>query len=131
MRTPVALGETYRTRFELAPFFEAKAMGIVQPEVGRCGITESLRIARAAERAGVRVAPHLAPSVGPLLYATLQFAAAVPNCDLAPYAPSLVEIANTYSAQPLAFREGRYVAPCAPGLGIDLDEPELRRLQVG
>ncbi len=130
MRTPIALGEAYRTHFELAPFFRAGAMRVVQPALGRCGITEGLRIALAAERAGALVVPHLTPALGPLLYAGLQFAAAVPNCRLMPYSPALVETANAFCAGPVMFREGRYAAPLAPGLGMDIIEPEVRHVSV-
>ncbi len=130
IRTPVALGESYRTHFELAPFFRAHAMRIVQTDLGRCGITEALRIARAAERAGIEVSPHLTPALGPLLYATVHFAAAAPNCRIMPHTPGLVETANEYSRTPLVFQEGRYAVPQTPGLGIDLVEPEISLLEV-
>jgi len=130
IRTPVALGEAYRTHFELAPFFRACAMRIVQPDLGRCGITEALRIARAAGRAGMEVSPHLTPALGPLLYATLHFAAAAPNCCLMPHTPGLVETANEFSRTPLVFHGGRYQVPQGPGLGIDLVEPEISLLEV-
>jgi len=130
IRTPLALGEAYRTHFELAPFFRASAMRIVQPDLGRCGITEALRIARAAGRAGMEVSPHLTPALGPLLYATLHFAAAAPNCSLMPHTPGLVETANEFSRTPLIFRRGCYAVPQAPGLGIDLVEPEISLLEV-
>jgi D-galactarolactone cycloisomerase len=130
MRTPIAIGEAYRTRFELAPFVRAHAMGIVQPDLGRCGLTESLRIANAADRAGMEVVPHLAPALGPLLFATLQFAAATPNCRFVPYSSELVETVNGFAAAPLAFRKGRYRLSGDPGLGIDLMEPEVRLVAV-
>ena len=128
--TPIALGETQRTHTELAPFFRAHAMRIVQPDLGRCGITEGLRIARAAEREGIEIAPRLSSALGPLLFATLQFAAAVPNCRFAPYAPGLVETANGFAAAPVRFGEGCYTVPAGPGLGVELREPEVRLVAV-
>jgi D-galactarolactone cycloisomerase len=127
-RTPIALGETYRTHFELAPFFRAHAMKIVQPDLGRCGITESLRIARAAERAGLEIVPHLTAALGPLLLATLQFAAAVPNCRFTPYSTRLLETVNAFAAEPVGFANARYNVPAGPGLGVELAEPEVRQL---
>jgi galactonate dehydratase len=114
----------------MAPFFRAGAMRIVQPDLGRCGITEALRIAHTAQRAGMEIVPHLAPALGPLLYATLQFAAATPNCRMVPHTPGLVETAGEYSTSPVAFRHGHYTVPTAPGLGIDLAEPEVRLVEV-
>jgi galactonate dehydratase len=130
IRTPLAIGESYRTHFEMAPFFRAGAMRIVQPDLGRCGITEALRIARAAERAGMEVVPHLAPALGPLLFATLQFAAATPNCRMVPHRPGLLETAGEYSTSPVEFRNGHYTVPTAPGLGVDVAEPEVRLVEV-
>jgi len=127
-RTPIALGETYRTHFELAPFFRARAMKIVQPDLGRCGITESLRIARAAERAGMEIVPHLTAALGPLLLATLQFAAAVPNCRYTPYSSRMLGTVNAFAVEPVGFADGRYRVPAGPGLGVDLVEPEVRQL---
>jgi galactonate dehydratase len=109
---------------------KARAMGIVQPDLGRCGLTESLRIANAADRAGMAVCPHLGPALGPLLFATLQFAAATPNCRVVPYAPELVETVNGFAITPLSFRDGRYLLSSGPGLGIDLVEPEVRLVAV-
>ena len=39
-RSPVriALGESYRTRFEVLPYFERGAVGVLQPDLGRSGI---------------------------------------------------------------------------------------------
>src|SRR5260221_2301337 len=43
IRTPLAIGESYRTRYELAAFFRERALGFVQPDLGRCGLTESIQ----------------------------------------------------------------------------------------
>lgn len=128
--TPIAVGETHRSHTELAPFFRARAMRIVQPDLGRCGITEGLRIARTAKREGMEIAPRLSSALGPLLFATLQFAAAVPNCRFAPYAPGLVETANGFVTEPVRFGEGCYAVPQGPGLGVELVEPEVRLVAV-
>src|SRR5262249_25506787 len=45
IRTPLALGESYRTLFELRPFLANGSVGYAQPDLGRCGITETLHIA--------------------------------------------------------------------------------------
>ena len=62
--TRLAIGESYRTVFELEPFFAAGAMRYVQPDLGRTGITEGLRIARAAEACGIAVVPHVSIAQG-------------------------------------------------------------------
>ena len=120
--TPVAIGESYRTRFELAPFFQAGAVEVLQPDLGRCGITEGMRLAAEAARRGIPVVPHLSIAFGPQIAAALHFAAAASNCDLAEFNPSVLDTANRFLASPLAMVGGAYVVPGEPGLGI---EPRL------
>ena len=120
IRTPLALGESYRTRYELAAFFRERALGFVQPDLGRCGITESLRIAAVAAEAGVPVVPHLSIAMGPQIAAAIHFAAAIPNCELLEYNPNVLEMANRFLSEPLECRGGRYSVPQRPGLGCNL-----------
>src|SRR5262249_35390481 len=120
IRTPLAIGESYRTRYELAAFFRERALGFVQPDLGRCGLTESIRIASVAPGAGIPVGPHLSIAMGPHIAAPIHFAAAIPNCDLLEYNPNVLEMANRFLAEPLACRNGRYSVPQRPGLGCDL-----------
>jgi D-galactarolactone cycloisomerase len=122
VKTPVAIGESYRTLFELEPFFDAGAMRIVQPDLGRTGITEGLRIARFAEGRGVEVAPHVSIAMGPQIAAAIHFAAAVPNCTVLEFNPTVVSTANRYLKAALRVEEAGYVVPAGPGLGIELEE---------
>ncbi len=56
---PIAIGESYRTRFEVMPFLEARAMHVLQPDIGRCGVTEGNHLASlAAEFPRQHGAPH-------------------------------------------------------------------------
>lgn len=128
IRTPVALGESYRTRFEIAPFFRERAIGILQPDLGRCGITEGLRLAALAQEHNVPVVPHISIAFGPQLAAALHCAAALANCDLAEYNPQVVAIANRFLREPIRLEAGAYLVPSGPGLGIALDEPALARV---
>jgi D-galactarolactone cycloisomerase len=117
---PVAIGESYRTLFELEPFFAAKAMRIVQPDLGRTGITEGLRIARAAEERGIEVIPHVSIALGPQIAAAIHFAAALPNCPLLEFNPTVLETANRHLRDPLVIEDAAYALPDAPGLGVTL-----------
>lgn len=120
IKTPLALGESYRTHFEIAPFFREMALGIFQPDLGRCGITEGLRMAALAEKRGVPVIPHISIAFGPQLAAALQFAAATDACVLAEYNPAVLSVANRFLAAPVRMEGSSYVVPDGPGLGIDL-----------
>ena len=119
IRTPLALGESYRTVFELEPFFGAFAMKTVQPDLGRTGITEGLRIVAAARQHGVSVIPHVSIAMGPQLAAAIHFAAAT-GCQLLEFNPSVVTMANRYLRQAIQVKDGCYLVPEGPGLGIDL-----------
>ena len=122
IRTPLAIGESYRTRYELAPFFAQRAMGFVQPDLGRSGLTESIRIARLAAEHGMSVVPHLSIAMGPQIAAAIHFAAAVPNCELLEFNPNVFEIANRFLVDPLVMRSAAYLVPQAHGLGADQTE---------
>jgi D-galactarolactone cycloisomerase len=109
IRTPIALGESYRTVFEISPFLQENAVGFVQPDLGRCGITEFLRIAEAARRAGAEVIPHVSIALGPWLEDN----------------PNVLRIANAYLQRPLEVAQAAYSVPHAPGLGISMEEERL------
>jgi D-galactarolactone cycloisomerase len=120
IRTPLALGESYRTHYELAPFFRMRAMGFVQPDIGRSGLTEGLKIARIAAEQGIPVVPHISIALGPQIAAAIHLAAALPGCELLEYNPSVFEVANRYLVEPLECRQGNYTVPDRPGLGCDV-----------
>jgi D-galactarolactone cycloisomerase len=122
LRTPLALGESYRTRFEMAPFFREGAVGVFQPDLGRCGITEGMRLAREAASRGVPVMPHLSIAFGPQIAAALHFAAAAPGCERAEYNPHVLATANRFLRRPFQMHGTAYVVPDGPGLGIELTE---------
>ena len=111
--TPLAIGESYRTVHELEPF--RGVAGVLQPDLGRCGITGALGIARAF---GTPIVPHLSIAMGPQIAAALHFAAAVDACSLCEFNPNVLDTANQFLAEPLVQQGGRYHTPALPGLGI-------------
>jgi galactonate dehydratase len=106
--------------FELTPFLDAQAMRIVQPDLGRTGITEAIRIARAAEAAGLQVIPHISIALGPQIAAAIHFAAATPNCPLLEFNPNVLSVANQRLSDPIRLEDSAYRVPDAPGLGITM-----------
>lgn len=118
IETPIALGESYRTRYEIEPFLRGPILSWFQPDLGRCGITEGLRMAHRAAEVGAKVVPHVSIAMGPQIAAALHFAATAPNCNLVEYNPKVFTVANEYLEQPLALRAARYVVPQSPGLGV-------------
>jgi galactonate dehydratase len=98
-------------------------MGFVQPDLGRSGLTEGLKIAHIAADRGLPVVPHISIAMGPQIAAAIHFAAALPGCELLEYNPSVLEIANRYLRTPLECRHGSYLVPDRPGLGCDVTFP--------
>ena len=66
----IALGEGERNRLQYRDILE-NAADILQPDIGRVGITEFLRIVHLAEAHGVRVAPHLSTHLGVAIAASI------------------------------------------------------------
>lgn len=125
IRTPLALGESYRSRHELTPFLNSGCVGWIQPDLGRCGLTEALALAEFADPA-LRFVPHISIAMGPQIAAALHFASMVPRAGLAEYNPSVLDVANRFLTRRIEFDKHRYVVPSAPGLGVEIDECALR-----
>ncbi len=128
-RAPLAVGEAYHTHYELAPFFHELAVGVLQPDLGRCGITEALRMAEMARKHGAPVVVRVGESLGPQLAAALQFAALEPDRKVE-YNPGRLNRANAVLSTAIQWKNGKYKVPTAPGLGIQMDEPEIHLMET-
>ena len=126
---PIAHGETERTRYQFRPWLMRKAADILQPDVGRAGVSETVKIAAMAEAFNVQMAPHLSVGLGVCIAATIHAAAAIPNLYLLEYQPPVFEIANLLLKTPLICDAGYYEIPAGAGLGVELEESRLRELQ--
>lgn len=111
--TPLALGESYRTLREVRPFFGCTTL--LQPDLGRCGITGSLELAAAF---GGSVIPHVSIAMGPQIAAAVHLAAALAACPRCEFNPTVLDTANAFLAAPLERRGSCIVVPDAPGLGV-------------
>ncbi len=117
VRTPIALGESYRTVRELRPFFGIAQ--VLQPDLGRCGITGSMQIAKAFTG---EIVPHLSIAMGPQIAAALHLAAAAQNCQLCEFNPHVLDTANVFLKSPIIREAGDYILSDAPGLGIEWND---------
>jgi galactonate dehydratase len=126
---PIAIGETERTRYQFRPWLVQRGADLLQPDVGRTGISELVKIARMAEAFNIPVAPHLSVGLGGCIAASVHAAAALPNLWMLEYQPPVFELANALLETPLVCTEGQYHLPSGPGLGIHIDERRLRDLQ--
>ncbi|HYO81921.1 MAG TPA: mandelate racemase/muconate lactonizing enzyme family protein [Bryobacteraceae bacterium] len=124
-RVPIAGGEVLTRRQSFAPWLEAGAFDIVQPDVTKCGgISEQRRIAWAAQEHGVRFIPHgWNTAVG--LASDLQIASAFAQTNFVEYltgSPFIDEL--TVSGWQLD-EDGMLPIPDAPGLGIEMNTEAL------
>ena len=129
----IALGEWQNTRFEFLEFMNAKAVDVVQPDVGRVGgLTEAKRVAMHARDRGLVVVPHCWKSaIG--IAASAHLAAVAPTCTYIEFLPR--ELADSALRRDLCSVElpvvdGRIPLPTAPGLGVTLNEEALHRFRV-
>jgi L-alanine-DL-glutamate epimerase-like enolase superfamily enzyme len=125
---PIAGGETERTRHQFKPWFDQHALDIAQPDIGRCGITEGMRIIDLAALLHVPVALHCGMASPVMIAASLQVAAAHPQVTLMEYQPVILEAANRLLKVPIRCVGGQFTLPDGPGLGIEIDEAALARL---
>jgi galactonate dehydratase len=121
----IALGESYRTTHEILPFLEARAVQVLQPDLGRSGITEGMRIASLSASFHVSIAPHVSISLGPQIATAIHCAAAWPNLMYVECNPSVFQIANRFQTSSFLLSDGMLSLPIGPGLGVELIDGSL------
>ena len=127
VRTPIALGEEWRTAYDARLRFERGCPAIVQPEMGHTGPTEFLRIAARAAAEGIAVMPHATIGVGIFLAASLHAAAAIDAVASHEFQHSVLLRHHGLLDGPLECADGAYTLPPGPGLGVR-PGAEVRRM---
>lgn len=127
---PIAIGESIRTRYEYLPWLEQRAADILQPDIGRSGISEAVALASMAEPFSVTIAPHLSVGLGPMVAASIHVAASIPNLYMLEYQPPTMSLANKLLENPIELVDGCYQIPDGDGLGIAISERRIRDLQA-
>ncbi len=123
--TAVAMGECWRTRWELKPFFDAGALEVFQPDIGRTGITEGMKLCALAELHNIPVAFHISIGLGVQIAAALHVAAAIPNLMMVECNPQVWQVAESLLKASLPIGAGVVGIPNGAGLGIEIDEEKL------
>lgn len=116
---PLALGEELRTAYEFRPRFEARAMSIVQPEIGHSGITEFMQIGRMAQAFHMNVIPHASISIGIFMAASLQAASTLQNLPYHEYQHSIFDRNLSHTSGDMGCANGAYLVPTGAGLGVE------------
>lgn len=120
--TPLALGEEWRTVFEYRPRFEARAMGIIQPEMGHTGVTEFLHIGRMANAFHVDTIPHASIGIGIFMAASLHATAALKRVSYHEYQHSIFDKNLRFVTGDMVCENGFYRLPSGFGLGVEPHE---------
>jgi L-alanine-DL-glutamate epimerase-like enolase superfamily enzyme len=132
LETPIATGEDiYCLKGGFKPLLDARAVDVIQPDLGTSGgLLETKRIGDYAEESGVAMAMHMAGS--PVCFMANVHCAAATQNFLAlehhsvdnPWWGNLVKMVGT---KPMITKGFANVPLDAPGLGIELNEDEIRK----
>lgn len=120
---PIAAGERIFTKWGFRELLERKSASILQPDLCHAGgITEGRIIAGMAEAYYIPIAPH--NPMGPIsLAAGLTLAASIPNFLV----QEQVSLGEGYLKKPFKLqKDGTVLVPDGPGLGIELDEDQIK-----
>ncbi|KAH7155974.1 D-galactonate dehydratase [Dactylonectria macrodidyma] len=132
---PIALGERLYSRWDVRPFLENGAVDILQPDICHVGgISELRRIAASCETYDVCVAPHC--PLGPIaLAANMHVNATMSNfaiqeMGIGMHYNNTGQDITSYITNPEVWtvRDGHVDILSGPGLGIDINEEEIRQL---
>lgn len=129
---PIAAGERLFTKWGYRELIEKMAVAVVQPDLCHCGgIFEARKIASMAETYYMQVAPH--NPLGPIsLAACLQLDACIPNllAQEHPGMPDHQDLGVGILKTPFKIEsDGTIKIPRGPGLGIEVDEEAIRKLE--
>lgn len=118
---PIAGGECLVNRQQFLPWIERNAYDIIQPDGNLAGITEVMHIAHIAASRNIPCVIHnWANAVS--IAANVHLAAAIPSCPMVEFAVTYNPLRTELVKEPLVPKEGFFVIPERPGLGVELDE---------
>lgn len=127
----IAVGEPLRTIYTFKEWIASGAAEVAQPDMGRNGITEMMRIAHLAEAYHVPFAPHLSAHQGVGHAASIHVAAAAPNFMIYEYQPHALAACSNYMTLSFALEGNELTVPTVPGLGVEVDEQAMAKVVTG
>jgi L-alanine-DL-glutamate epimerase-like enolase superfamily enzyme len=130
--TKIAAGELAGDIWPIREMIERRAVDIIQPDaMFTGGITGAVQIARMAQAAGLEFAPHTWSGNGIGLMANLHVLGATHGAWLEyPYDPPsfVVDVRDQMLTEHIPVDQDGFVSlPQKPGLGIELDIPEIEK----
>jgi L-alanine-DL-glutamate epimerase-like enolase superfamily enzyme len=124
----IAHGEVLTRRQSFVPYFNRRAMDIVQPDVSKVGgLSEMRRIAWMAEERGIELVPHgWNTAIG--VAADIHLVSTLPGKSFVEFNVGNRLVEDVCVNKFVLDAEGRLKVPEAPGLGIEIDTEKLSRL---
>lgn len=119
VKTQVALGEELRTVHEFLPRFQNSCMHIIQPEMGRTGITSFWNIGQMALANNCKIMPHASIGIGIFQAASLHVSMALQNIEYHEYQHSVFDKNLIFVKTTMSCNKGYFTVPGEPGLGIE------------
>jgi D-galactarolactone cycloisomerase len=100
---------------------------MLQPDIGRSGLSEGRKLSVLADTFHTPVAPHVSIGLGPKIAAALHLSAACVNLHAIECNPQVYAVANKFLTEPLSFTGSTISVPCdGGGLGIRVNEQALQ-----
>jgi galactonate dehydratase len=120
IRLPLAVGERNNTLWEFREYCTLPGVAFLKPDVGLAGgFTHVKKLAAVAEAQHIRIAPH--HFLGPITtMACVHLGTATPNWDVNEFNPEAGTFKETIVTSIAEVRDGYFVPPEVPGLGIDI-----------
>ena len=128
---PLALGERNNTLWEFREYCALQGVSFIKPDIGLSGgFSHVKKIAAVAESFHIKVAPH--HFLGPIAnMANTHIATATPNWDVNEFAPEVGTFKADIVTNVVEVKDGHFISPEEPGLGIDIVEEEMAKYPYG
>lgn len=126
---PIAVGEEWRTHYDMLHRIDRCKIAIVQPEMGHKGITNFVRIGRLAAEHDIDLIPHATIGTGIFLAASLQASSALKATRFHEYQHSIFEPNRSLLNGDMDCAAGFYTPPTGLGLGVEPSERAIGLLK--
>ncbi|SDR48057.1 mandelate racemase/muconate lactonizing enzyme family protein [Pseudovibrio sp. Tun.PSC04-5.I4] len=125
----IAVGEEWRTVWDMQHRVDSCKISIVQPEMGHKGITSFVRIGQLAGQLGIDVIPHATIGAGIFLAASLQASAVLPATRGHEFQHSIFEPNRNLLVGNMDCKSGKYSLLQGHGLGVEPSKEALKLLK--
>ncbi|MEJ6601734.1 MAG: mandelate racemase/muconate lactonizing enzyme family protein [Opitutaceae bacterium] len=129
VQTPIGVGEEWRTVYDAQARINARAVHIIQPEMGHTGITEFMRMGLAAQAAHLRIIPHATIGSGIFLAASLQASSALECVEAHEFQHSIFCRNTGLITEGIECKNGEYILADKPGIGVEPTEEMISKLE--